>query len=157
MPEHRVQNWQVRKPLARSRGGIVATQNRIAGEAGARILAAGGNAVDAAVAIHFALAVVYPAAGNLGGGGFMLIHLARGKKTIAIDYREMAGALAERRMFLDGEGRFVNVDDDAALEPAAILARRRDDLHVFALGRAPSYHAYDLTAADIDPSDNFRF
>src|SRR3970040_1363517 len=66
MLEHLVQNWIVRKPVARSRGGIVATQNRVAGEAGAKILAAGGNAVDAAGATGFALD---PADYPVGGGG----------------------------------------------------------------------------------------
>ena len=69
MSEHRVQNWHVRKPLARSRRGIVATQNRVAGEAGARVLAAGGNAVDAAVTTGFALAAVEPWNSGLGGIG----------------------------------------------------------------------------------------
>jgi gamma-glutamyltranspeptidase/glutathione hydrolase len=86
MPEHRVQNWQVRKPLARSRGGIVATQNRIAGEAGARILAAGGNAVDAAVATGFALAAVEPWNSGLGGIGYMLVYLAKEDRVHVVDF-----------------------------------------------------------------------
>jgi len=86
MSEHRVQNWQVRKPLARSRRGIVATQNRIAGEAGARILAAGGNAVDAAVATGFALAAVEPWNSGLGGIGYMLIYLAKEDRVHVVDF-----------------------------------------------------------------------
>jgi len=86
MSEHRVQNWQVRKPLARSRGGIVATQNRIAGEAGARILAAGGNAVDAAVATGFALAAVEPWNSGLGGIGYMLVYLAKEDRVHVVDF-----------------------------------------------------------------------
>lgn len=84
--------------------GMVATQHRIASEVGARILRQGGNAVDAAVAVGFSLAVVLPRAGNLGGGGFMLLHLAEENKTLAIDYREMAPAAAHRDLFLNAEG-----------------------------------------------------
>jgi gamma-glutamyltranspeptidase/glutathione hydrolase len=84
--------------------GMVATQHRLASEVGAHILKQGGNAVDAAVAVGFSLAVVLPRAGNLGGGGFMLVHLAEGGKTLAIDYREMAPAAAHRDMFLNKDG-----------------------------------------------------
>lgn len=91
--------------------GMVATQHRLASEVGADILAAGGNAVDAAVAVGFSLAVVLPRAGNLGGGGFMMIHLADKNDTVALDYREMAPAAAHRDLFLDGEG---NVDKNKA-------------------------------------------
>ena len=72
--------------MARSRGGIVATQNRVAGEAGARILAAGGNAVDAAVATGFALATVEPWNSGLGGVGFMLVYLARENRVHVVDF-----------------------------------------------------------------------
>jgi gamma-glutamyltranspeptidase/glutathione hydrolase len=84
--EHLVQNWQVRKPVARSSGGIVATQNRIAGEVGARVLAEGGNAVDAAVATGFALAAVEPWNSGLGGIGFMLVHLAKENTVQVVDF-----------------------------------------------------------------------
>jgi len=84
--EHTVQNWHVRKPLARSRGGVVATQNRIAGEAGARVLAAGGNAVDAAVATGFALAAVEPWNSGLGGVGFMLVYSAKTNRVSVVDF-----------------------------------------------------------------------
>jgi gamma-glutamyltranspeptidase/glutathione hydrolase len=94
-----------------ARQGMVVSQRKIASQVGADILAKGGNAVDAAVATGFALAVTLPRAGNLGGGGFMLVYLAEEKKTIALDYREMAPALANRDMFLDGEG---NVDQQRA-------------------------------------------
>ncbi len=86
MLEHLVQNWTVRKPVARSCGGIVATQNRIAGEAGARILAAGGNAVDAAVATGFALAAVEPWNSGLGGVGYMLVYLAQENRIEVVDF-----------------------------------------------------------------------
>ncbi|WP_232771348.1 gamma-glutamyltransferase [Colwellia sp. 12G3] len=86
------------------RKGMVVSQKRIASEVGADILRQGGNAVDAAVAVGFALSVVLPRAGNLAGGGFMLVHLADKKKTIAIDYRETAPAAAYRDVFLDKHG-----------------------------------------------------
>jgi gamma-glutamyltranspeptidase/glutathione hydrolase len=86
MLEHRVQNWHVRKPLARSRGGVVATQNRVAGEVGARVLAAGGNAVDAAVATGFALAAVEPWNSGLGGIGFMLVYQAKERRVSVVDF-----------------------------------------------------------------------
>ena len=86
MLEHLVQNWQVRKPLARSRGGIVTTQNKIAGAAGIEILNAGGNAVDAAVATGLALAAVEPCNSGLGGVGFMLVYLAKEKKVHVVDF-----------------------------------------------------------------------
>ncbi len=86
MSEHLVQNWQVRKPLVRSHGGIVATQNKIAGAAGARILAAGGNAVDAAVATGLALAAVEPWNSGLGGVGFMLVYMAKENKVHVVDF-----------------------------------------------------------------------
>ena len=84
--------------------GMVAAQNRLAAETGAQILADGGNAVDAAIATGFSLAVTLPRAGNLGGGGFMLIHDAANDEDIAIDYREMAPQKATRDMYLDENG-----------------------------------------------------
>jgi len=84
--------------------GMVASQNRLAAETGAQILADGGNAIDAAVATGFSLAVNLPRAGNLGGGGFMLIHDAANDENIAIDYREMAPKKATRDMYLDANG-----------------------------------------------------
>jgi gamma-glutamyltranspeptidase/glutathione hydrolase len=92
--------------------GMVVTQDRLAALAGAQILTTGGNAVDAAVATAFALAVTHPQAGNLGGGGFMLIHLVAPIRTIAIDYREMAPKRATRDMFLNAAG---DVDTNKAL------------------------------------------
>ena len=87
-----------------STGGMVVSQERLASSVGADILQQGGNAVDAAVATGFALAVTLPQAGNIGGGGFMLVHLAQEQRTIAIDYREMAPAAATQNMFLDKGG-----------------------------------------------------
>ncbi len=87
-------------------GGAVVSVDVIASRVGAEILAKGGNAVDAAIATAFALAVTWPEAGNLGGGGFMLVRMADGEKAF-IDYREIAPAAATPTMFLDADG---NVD-----------------------------------------------
>lgn len=87
-----------------ARNGMVVAQERLAARAGRDIMKAGGNAVDAAVATGFALAVTHPQAGNLGGGGFMLIHLPDEGRTVAIDYREMAPAAAYRDLFLNEDG-----------------------------------------------------
>ena len=84
--------------------GMVASRNITASEVGAEVLADGGSAVDAAVAVGFALAVTHPSAGNLGGGGFMLVYDADTGKTTAIDYREVAPSAAHRDMFLDAKG-----------------------------------------------------
>lgn len=87
-----------------AKGGMVVAQEGAAARVGRDVLARGGNAVDAAVATALALAVTLPRAGNLGGGGFMLIHLAASGKTVAIDYRETAPAAATKEMFLDAAG-----------------------------------------------------
>src|SRR5437660_12472145 len=94
-----------REPV-RARHGIVASTNEIASRVGVDILKRGGNAVDAAIAVAFALAVTHPAAGNLGGGGFMMIRLKDGRTT-AIDYREMAPAAATRNIYLDKNGKVI--------------------------------------------------
>lgn len=84
--------------------GMVASQETLASRTGVEILKQGGNAVDAAVAVAFSLAVTLPRAGNIGGGGFMLVHIAKENKTIAIDYREMAPSKAKKDIFLDENG-----------------------------------------------------
>jgi gamma-glutamyltranspeptidase/glutathione hydrolase len=86
-----------------SDGGMVASRSAWASQVGAKILDQGGNAIDAAVAVGFALAVTYPSAGNLGGGGFMVIHLNDGT-VITNDHREKAPAAATKDMFLDSSG-----------------------------------------------------
>ncbi len=90
-------------PILGHNGMVVAQESRAA-RIGIEVLDRGGNAVDAAVAVGFALAVTYPRAGNLGGGGFMVIHLAKGNRDTAIDYRETAPAAATPTMFLDAQG-----------------------------------------------------
>lgn len=90
----------------RGTAGMVVSRSDVASKVGAEVLAAGGNAIDAAVAVGFALAVTYPSAGNLGGGGFMVIRLADGN-VVANDHRERAPATADRDMFLDADGNVV--------------------------------------------------
>ncbi len=89
-----------------SKTGMVVSQRQSASEVGAEILRKGGNAVDAAVATGLALAVVLPRAGNLGGGGFMVVYLKDKDKTITIDYRERAPSAAHRDLFLDENGNY---------------------------------------------------
>jgi gamma-glutamyltranspeptidase/glutathione hydrolase len=85
----------------------VATRHHLATDIGMQVLEEGGNAVDAAVAVAFALAVVNPSAGNLGGGGFMLLHLAESNETFSIDYRERAPIKSFEKMFQDNSGKVI--------------------------------------------------
>jgi gamma-glutamyltranspeptidase / glutathione hydrolase len=94
---------QARQPEY-ARDGMVVSGDELASDVGVQVLRNGGNAVDAAVAVGFALAVTYPYAGNLGGGGFMLIRFADGRSTF-IDFRERAPAKASRNMYLDSQGK----------------------------------------------------
>ncbi|AVQ84236.1 MULTISPECIES: gamma-glutamyltransferase [unclassified Variovorax] len=92
-------------PVAAENGMVVSAQH-LASKVGVDVLKRGGNAVDAAVAVGYALAVVYPAAGNLGGGGFMTIQLADGRKTF-LDFREKAPLAATANMYLDKDGNVI--------------------------------------------------
>ncbi len=94
-----------REPV-RARHGMVASTNEVASRVGVEIMKRGGNAVDAAIAVAFALQVTHPAAGNLAGGGFMMIRLKDGRST-AIDYREMAPSAAHRDVYLDRHGNLI--------------------------------------------------
>jgi gamma-glutamyltranspeptidase / glutathione hydrolase len=94
-----------REPV-RAEKAMVASQHKLASEVGADVMRRGGNAVDAAIAVAFALAVVYPEAGNIGGGGFMLVRFADGR-TVAIDYREKAPSAANRDIFVDANGELI--------------------------------------------------
>jgi len=87
-----------------SNSGMVVSQHYLATEVGKTILDQGGNAIDASVAVAFALAVVLPRAGNIGGGGFLVLHNAEKNKNYALDYREMAPAAADRDMYLNEDG-----------------------------------------------------
>ncbi|MGP9543833.1 gamma-glutamyltransferase [Psychrobacter sp. AOP7-B1-25] len=91
-----------------AKNGMVATQEALASDIGLQVLKDGGNAVDAGVAVGFALAVTLPRAGNIGGGGFMMIYDAKQGKTVALDYREKAPSSASRDMYLDEEGNAVS-------------------------------------------------
>ncbi|MCZ6887089.1 MAG: gamma-glutamyltransferase [Gammaproteobacteria bacterium] len=108
--------WAASPEALHAQHGMVVSRSMLASQAGADILARGGNAIDAAVATGFALAVTYPSAGNLGGGGFMVISLADGT-VIANDHREVAPSAAHRDMYLDDDG---NVDK--ALSRSSTLA-----------------------------------
>lgn len=96
-------NYQIKKSNVVSKAGV-ATAHPLASKIGVAVLKAGGNAFDAAIAIQFALAVVYPGAGNLGGGGFLVARKHNGT-LLALDYREMAPAAAGRDMYLDSAGK----------------------------------------------------
>ena len=99
--------FQSGTPAAFGKEFMIASNERRASDAGNEIIRAGGNAVDAAVAVGFALAVTYPVAGNIGGGGFMVIRMADGRNA-AIDYREVAPLAAHRDMYLDANGNPTN-------------------------------------------------
>ncbi len=94
---------KIQKQNSSDTGGMVVSAHPLASEAGAEILRKGGNAFDAAIAVQYALAVVYPQAGNIGGGGFMVATRANGEK-LALDFRETAPAAAHRDMYLDASG-----------------------------------------------------
>jgi gamma-glutamyltranspeptidase/glutathione hydrolase len=98
-------HYTVQKSITASHGAVVSA-HPLASEAGLQMLEQGGNAIDAAIATQLALAVVYPGAGNLGGGGFLVAHLKNGKN-LAIDYREAAPAAASRDMYLDADGNAI--------------------------------------------------
>ncbi len=93
-------------PIKNTKVGLALSSHPLASEIGQKVLEDGGNAIDAAVAIGFALAVVHPAAGNIGGGGFAVIHLANGEN-VALDFREKAPLKATKNMFLDKQGNVV--------------------------------------------------
>lgn len=93
-------------PTATGSNGAVASRSPVASDVGVDIMKVGGNAVDAAVAVGFALAVTYPSAGNIGGGGFLVIRLADGT-VVTNDHREAAPAAARRDMYLDGDGNII--------------------------------------------------
>jgi gamma-glutamyltranspeptidase / glutathione hydrolase len=98
-----ISDWPRRQPVFAA-GGMVASQEELATRIGVEVLEQGGNAVDAAVAVGFALAVTLPRAGNIGGGGFMIVHRADRNVTTAIDFRETAPASMTKDVYLDAKG-----------------------------------------------------
>ena len=109
-------DWQVglHRQAAKAPHAMIASNSDLASQAGVEILKKGGNAVDAAVATGFAMAVTYPQAGNIGGGGFMVIHMADGRNA-AMDYREVAPLAATRNMYLDASGKLTDKSRKGAL------------------------------------------
>ena len=89
---------------SQGKNGMVVAGQEAAARAGLEVLKGGGNAVDAAVTVAFVMAVTLPRAGNIGGGGFMLIHSAKTRKIVAVDYWQKAPGRASRNMFLDRDG-----------------------------------------------------
>src|SRR5499427_9772000 len=106
-------------PAVEAEHGMVVSAQHYSSEVGAGILAQGGNAIDAAVAVGYALAVVDPCCGNIGGGGFMTIHLADGRKTF-INFRETAPAAASAAMYLDPEGKPIEELSRSGYRAAAV-------------------------------------
>jgi gamma-glutamyltranspeptidase/glutathione hydrolase len=150
-------------PVA-ARRGMVASSEALASEVGVQILRAGGNAVDAAVATGFALAVTHPVAGNIGGGGFMLIRLASGE-AVVVDYREAAPAAASRNMYVNSNGELIpNASRVGALSagvPGTVagLALAEQKYGKLGLARviAPAIHlATDGITVSYDLSESLR-
>ncbi len=113
IPARQNVNAAWRDPV-RAKHAIVASQHELASKIGADIMKRGGNAVDAAIAVGLALAVVYPEAGNLGGGGFMLVRFKDGR-TAAIDYREIAPKAANRDIYIDKDGNVIKGDGSSTI------------------------------------------
>jgi len=124
--------------------GMVVAQESRAARIGVEILDRGGNAVDAAVAVGFALAVTYPRAGNIGGGGFIVIHLAKDNRDVAIDYRETAPSAATATMFLDAKGE----PDPAKSRDSALAVGVPGTVAGLALARE-KYGSGKLSLADL--------
>ena len=156
------------QPAVEARNGMVVSSQRLASEAGLAILEHGGNAVDAAVAVGYALAVVNPCCGNIGGGGFMTLHIADGSKgphDVFINFRETAPGAASEKMYLDADG---NVIKDLSLYgylaagvPGTVMGMERALAHYGSRSRADVMAAairlardgFVLTRADTDILD----
>jgi len=106
--------FAARRETVRGKKAMVASQHELASQIGADVMKRGGNAIDAAIAVALALAVVYPEAGNIGGGGFMLIRFKNGRTT-AIDYREMAPAAANRNIFVNEKGEVIKGEGSSTI------------------------------------------
>jgi gamma-glutamyltranspeptidase/glutathione hydrolase len=106
--------FAARREAVRGKRAMVASQHELASQIGADVMKRGGNAIDAAIAVALALAVVYPEAGNIGGGGFMLIRFKDGRTT-AIDYREMAPGAANRNIFINEKGEIIKGEGSSTI------------------------------------------
>ncbi len=106
--------FAARRETVRGKKAMVTSQHELASQIGGDVMKRGGNAIDAAIAVALALAVVYPEAGNIGGGGFMLIRFKNGRTT-AIDYREMAPAAANRNIFVNGKGEIIKGEGSSTI------------------------------------------
>src|SRR6266481_1646529 len=148
-------------PPVEATHGMVVSAQRLASDVGAAILRQGGNAVDAAVAVGYALAVTHPCCGNLGGGGFMTIHLADGRN-IFINFREKAPMAARADMFLDAQGNVLgskSVDGYLAVGvPGTVMGLETARQKFGTLPRAPliapaiklAEEGFILTRGDVD-------
>ncbi len=134
-----------------SKHGMVVTASNLATDVGVSILKRGGNAVDASVAVGFALAVTFPSAGNIGGGGFMVLHLANGKNT-SIDFREIAPQAAHEKMFLDSLGNFIPALSKTGWKSAGVPGTVAGLL--YALKKYGSMKLADLMQPAIDLAEN---
>src|SRR4051794_2932587 len=123
----------VRQPL-RARHGMVVAMEATAADVGVAVLQQGGNAVDAAVAVGFAMAVTHPFAGNLGGGGYMLIRMADGRATF-IDFRERAPEKSSRNMYLDAKGELTRDSIEGWRSPGVPGTVRGFEIAVSKYGR----------------------
>ena len=135
----------------RAKNGMVVSANEIASQVGVEILKKGGNAVDAAVAVGFALAVVHPTAGNLGGGGFMVIHLKDGTNT-TIDFREKAPYNAHKNMYLDADGNLIDTLSYMSLSSSGVPGSVAGLLYV--LEKYGSMSLADVISPAIDLAAN---
>jgi gamma-glutamyltranspeptidase/glutathione hydrolase len=155
------------RPAVEASHGIVVTSQRLASEIGAEVLKEGGNAVDAAVAIGYAQAVVNPCCGNIGGGGFMVIHLAKDNRDVFVNFRETAPAAATKTMYLDDKGEPIKnaslIGYRAVAVPGTVLgldtALREYGTWTRARAMAPAIKlardGFVLTLADTDIIDAF--
>ncbi|MEW6506113.1 MAG: gamma-glutamyltransferase [Bacteroidota bacterium] len=135
----------------KSKNGMIVSASPLASDIGVKILSKGGNAVDAAVAVGFALAVAYPSAGNIGGGGFMVIHFADGTNT-TFDFRETAPLAAFEKMFLDSSGNYVPENSQRGWKSAGVPGTVHGLLT--ALYKYGSLPLKDVIQPAIDLADN---
>ena len=131
-------------PAAEAEHGMVVSSQRLASQIGVDIMKQGGNAIDAAVAVGYAQAVVNPCCGNIGGGGFMVIHLADGRDTF-INFRETAPAAATPDMYLDADGNAAHRDEPSWLQavgvPGTVLGLDTALTQYGTMSRAPGHGA----------------